>query len=513
MKKILMGAVAIVMAFATSCSNEELIQNQQTENREFSLTMNVGTQSRTMMKDGKNVWNVGDKVYVFSEDESVYGVLMIRRESDITNGGKTATFTGIVNGDEELKNVVYPAPKSGVPAPADLVIDMGDVEGTEHNAPMFGTIGSGNQMSYVGGLVRFQITGVNEGQELEIDADVNNLKIAGGEYRWEDGNLRYHAVRTAATIHNIPEDGVFYLPVAVEGNQTSSTTITAKLITRNGGNAVKTDIIGGNAGAPLTIKVSNGDISTNEVPNYNVSTNGNPETSTWITSNDDLTNAFINGGSYKLKAETTFTGTYTLNNAAKELTIDLNGSTVECADDDVFRVEAGTLILQGNGTVYGAKNGQSTGCAVWVCGENPSEATAIIKGGSYMVGDDERESSISDQSSRNDCIYLGSTAAGKSNHGGRIFIKGGTFKYACGEANNEIKTNDGHNFLVNQANQINSKCIFISGGKFYKFDPANAFTDDIWMYVNGENKPGSYLEDGFGVFENKETDYFEVIEK
>ena len=175
----------------------------------------------------------------------------------------------------------------------------------------------------------------------------------------------------------------------------------------------------------------------------------------------------------------------------KDVTINLNGHYVKCQPMDVFKVTSGTLTLNGEGTVWGSESNTGNSCAIW---ENGADAKAIINGGSYKVGGD-----INSDDKRNDCIYVGS-------EGGTIEIYNGEFQYTGDVASGDEGTNkDGNRFLVNQNNSLTQQHITIYGGKFHKFDPSNAKTDDDWM----TNDVGSYLETGYTIMQT--GDIYEVL--
>ena len=54
MKKILMSAAVCAMLLGTSCQNEEIVKQVTTE--EFTLKLDMGANSRTMMSENGPVW-------------------------------------------------------------------------------------------------------------------------------------------------------------------------------------------------------------------------------------------------------------------------------------------------------------------------------------------------------------------------------------------------------------------------------------------------------------------------
>jgi len=199
------------------------------------------------------------------------------------------------------------------------------------------------------------------------------------------------------------------------------------------------------------------------------------------------------------------TGTATLNadiclassmTISSDITIDLNGYYIVSQSADAFAVNSGTLTLNDNSTgetghVVASPYDDQSGNAVWANGGN-----VVINGGSYKVGGD-----IYSDDKRNDCIYVGS-------NGGTIKIYDGEFQYTGDVASGDEGTNkDGNRFLVNQKNSHTQQLITIYGGKFHKFDPSNAKTDDDWM----TNDVGSYLETGYKTMQT--GDIYEVLQE
>ena len=179
---------------------------------------------------------------------------------------------------------------------------------------------------------------------------------------------------------------------------------------------------------------------------------------------------------------------------SSDITIDLNGYYIVSQSADAFAVNGGTLTLNDNSTgktghvVASPYNDQSAN-AVWANGGN-----VVINGGTYLVGDDTN-------ADRNDCIYVGKNGANST-----IEINGGTFQYTGKVSAEEVGTiNDGHKFLINQYDSHTTKLINIKGGKFYKFNPAEAATNDGWM-TDGVD---SYLGTGYKTVQT--GDIYEVL--
>ena len=153
---------------------------------------------------------------------------------------------------------------------------------------------------------------------------------------------------------------------------------------------------------------------------------------------------------------------------SSNLTVNLNGKSIKCASTDVFVVTAGTLTINGSGTVYGSYDNSSSSCAVWA----KENGTVIINGGTYMVGHDGASKEAGESNWRNDCIYARDNA--------HITINGGEFKYT-GEINETNFESDGNRFLLNCRNddyQAGRSSITVTGGTFHKFNPGATYSEN-----------------------------------
>lgn len=344
MKNIMMSMAVFAMMLSTSCSNEELVQNQFTGAREFSLTVDVNAGSRTVMDGQVNIWDGNDAVYVFSADGSVYGVLSIDMNT-LSPDGRTATFRGTVNGDADLRHVVFPAPKDNIPTPANLKIGTDNVNGAEHNAPMYGEIsGNNSTFEYLGGLVKFEIEGVKENQKLAFEANVDDEPVTGGVYRWDAANnkLVYEATGTTTIVTGLSDQNTtVYLPVAVDidadGNQTAApkASIIANLYD---GDNEPVQIIN-----EESIPISKGDIANTDGEKVTVPENALEGTG--VKTVEELNQA-ITEGAYKIilaghLQDVTNTIVIPEN---KVLTIDLNGFGIH-ANQEIWQSDDNALII------------------------------------------------------------------------------------------------------------------------------------------------------------------------
>ncbi len=128
----------------------------------------------------------------------------------------------------------------------------------------------------------------------------------------------------------------------------------------------------------------------------------------------------------------------------KNLVINLSGTVSTPNDssvgDGVFCAKAGTLTINGNGTVNGKSAGEYH-MAVFADG-----GKIVINGGTYT------NEGVTNSVGQDDLIY--------ASHNGEIVINGGTFKCSTPE------------WTLNISNTKGGK-IVVAGGSFYKFNPAD----------------------------------------
>lgn len=514
MKKIF-GCLALCSAlFATSCTNENLAPDAN-GGHQVKVKVSVGEESRTMIGDnGMNVWNpnAGEEIFVISEDGNVYGTLQLD-ESSLGEDGNSAFFKGTVIGNPaQLKYAYYPAPRR---EGNEWIIRMNDVDGKNHKAPMYGNVVHDQAGSWsvnfnnAGALVRFQITGI-KGEAVGFTAqDANDKYLTGGYYHLNNGSLEFESSEDSreqmTTIYNFPEDGIVYLPIGLDAQSmqvraASSISISA-VLHENQGPRELFEI--------ENIPVEKNYISTYSVPNFDVPETGEPVKSefiyatsgegkhTWETAlNADMT-------SFKLAENIVLERALVLN-VNKTITLDLNGKKVELTGTisgggAVFEVSNGVLNIIGNGQVIASTEANATGNnAVWV----RQNGKVNIYGGTFSnYGKCIKESDVNKQNDQEDLIYVGSDAQ----EGAKINVYGGDFssKVVCGHF--------GLRWLLNQNNNINSQRIFVWGGTFHNFNPANAETHDEWMssMTEGGKTFGSYLAEGY-IVENASEGVFVV---
>ena len=187
----------------------------------------------------------------------------------------------------------------------------------------------------------------------------------------------------------------------------------------------------------------------------------------------DLIVKFKQGGTQTIVLESGVELTQPLTLTEGNVILDLNSKTITASNGDAIVVTNNAqLTITGNGIVQ-VKEG-ANGCAVWA--HHGGQVT--IENGTFSTNDDA-------DGDRCDCIYAGSTADMSS---GTIIINGGTFKYDGENA-------EGHKFLLNKKDNTESS-ISVTGGKYYKFDPAISYGEP--------NAPVNFVAEGYKSTESEE---------
>ena len=167
------------------------------------------------------------------------------------------------------------------------------------------------------------------------------------------------------------------------------------------------------------------------------------------------------------------------------VTLNLNGKTLSAnkymESLALIKVKDGNLIINGEGTVNSASQGNDYSMAVWVTGTG----VATINGGTYTnVG----AKSVEDNGTtpnNNELIY--------ANGSGKIYINGGTFT-----GNTENKKWETRYTLNLKDNS--GATIVVKGGSFTEYDPANS---------KSENPTANLVADGYKSV--KEEDTYKVL--
>ena len=125
MKKFLsMAALAMVGAVMTSCSNDDSIIDEQPVNsgKTVTLTMTVGlddgVSTRALTADGVKTFAAGEKMAVIYKKTggatAMAETVALKDDGDITNSGKSATFTVTLDDPDKTQNVTYVYPAAMV---------------------------------------------------------------------------------------------------------------------------------------------------------------------------------------------------------------------------------------------------------------------------------------------------------------------------------------------------------------------------------------------------------------
>jgi len=225
------GMLFASLLMASSCQNEEVVQNQSAQGQAFTLTASKGMGSRTAIDGDKTVWSEGDKIYVSSKDGKVTGVLTLTDGADDVTG----TFSGFVFGNpNQLAYSVYPAPTSGT------TLDLSEVAGAHQlDAPMIGKINQDGdvdvQFNHACGVLYvnlpgstgqdFTITATNGGTAIYLAATAN---VSASSIQWngEVPSLKFTSPETDIEVTDA-KGGIMYIPYYT--NEANLTNVTFKV--------------------------------------------------------------------------------------------------------------------------------------------------------------------------------------------------------------------------------------------------------------------------------------------
>lgn len=383
------------MLLGTSCQNEEIVS--RAEGQEFSLTLDMGAKSRTMMGENGAVWGDNEALYVVGDGGKSYGTLtMVWKSED----GKSAMFSGKITGDAgKLEHMVYPVPNGG------NIISVKSLIGGNHNAPMVGRIVDGevNGLGYEGGLVKLDFSTAAEDEDFTVKAtNADGELIVGGYYQFDpvNGTLTYHEVEgSTLSIDNVPANGIVWLPVASDAPKGTPETITVS-VTDKYGNTISGNVNINQGGAAAS------DNNSFPAMTYNETTGLAPDSEDVESVNgaDALKTAFTNGGQYTLTSDVTITQALTLAEG-KALYLDLGEFTITADFAGGAIINNGTLNIT-NGYIVNDNAGTA---------DAAGRAHGIVNYGTLTLKD----------------VNVGSDEMGGNavrNEGGDITINGGTFK-------------------------------------------------------------------------------------
>lgn len=316
MKKLFLSIAAMSMILATGCQNEELVQ--QTSADEYSLTLDMSAGSRTLHNAaGECVWGDNEQLYVVGDGGKVYGTLTMKSKSA---DGKKAVFSGKVVGDPaKLRFMVYPVPET------DGTIPMGNIDGTNHNAPMTGQINANGvvtDVDYAGGLIKVPVTGISD---MVVSAENKAGKVVtGGVYTFNPatGELTFDPDGgTPIYISNIEAtNGFVYVPVEtdVTKESTEQTEEVTVEVTIGEGAEEQTQ--------SFPAEVQEGAITTEDVPSFDVDEESGVMSVT-VSSETQLAAALANGGEVILADNIELSKVIAIEEKI-EVAIDLNGYAI-----------------------------------------------------------------------------------------------------------------------------------------------------------------------------------------
>lgn len=328
-----MGTAVAAMLLATSCQNEEII-NQQESNL-FRLEVQKGGSSRTAIaSNGSVTWSKGDKLFVYGEN-GTYGTLML---DDEDAGSESGTFNGFVYGN--IKDLKYVAYGDGVKKVGDKVkVTLGDITLPNSNAPMFATLNPSNlnsvTLQHVCGVVRMNIVGLPENAIVSVVG-----KGIAGSATFDEATATLVADNKAAeqTIKVTGAKDSYHIDVpALAGGEIEKILV----------NDVECDID--------NVTVAAKTLDASSIPTLNMK-NGTPEeTDEAVKSIDDLKEAVETAGAVVTVAAGKY-GTFS------GITI-ADGVTIVCEEGTIFEGAEAKLNLKGS-TIVGAtfkSNGNAAG--------------------------------------------------------------------------------------------------------------------------------------------------------
>lgn len=324
------------LLIASSCQNEEIITGEKQGN--YSLTVSSMVDSRTYVADdGKVLWSVGDKLYVYGNNVS--GVLTL----DADDAGKDeGTFSGFVFGNpDNLKWAVFGDEVKGTTNGAQFTIS--EISDPNSNSPMVGEIEDGNvDLKHLCGMVRITINNLPENADVKLVGD----DIAGTA-EWNGTSMSVKSVSDEIKIN--VENGYQTIEVPVFAEEAEATK-NFKLVV-NGKEC------------PFSAPVAIGALSEKAIMHITCIVENGVVTgfTQAATTQESLIQALQTEGtvSFQLSDDITLDKTVVVG-AKTTATIDLNGKTITGTEGIVIDNQ-GTLTLSGNGTIENTvANGQAT---------------------------------------------------------------------------------------------------------------------------------------------------------
>ena len=213
MKKYIINACMAVtlMAGATSCSNEELVEKQLNPTGDLMLSANIGTSSRTSVDEtGKATWVKGDKLYAWGNGSNAEFTLY-------EGAGKVeGLFTGELKKGyaEYLEKVAYPL-EMVTEESGKVYVNLSEVNYGNSSAPMYGTISDGNvAFSNLTSMLRIRVKNMPDNATLTVSGTG-----IGGKAELKDGELKnYPSAEQIVTVTGIAANAEYIdVPVYAVG--------------------------------------------------------------------------------------------------------------------------------------------------------------------------------------------------------------------------------------------------------------------------------------------------------
>jgi hypothetical protein len=140
-KFLSMAALALVGAVMTGCSSDDNIidtpQQPANNGKTVTLTMTVGLnggETRALAADGTKTFAAGETmavIYKNNSDETAMAETVALKDGDITNSGKSATFTVTLEDPDKTQNVTYVYPAAMVNSDGSVKDDaLAEQDGT-----------------------------------------------------------------------------------------------------------------------------------------------------------------------------------------------------------------------------------------------------------------------------------------------------------------------------------------------------------------------------------------------
>ncbi|MBQ3191384.1 MAG: hypothetical protein IJB96_11865 [Lachnospira sp.] len=217
------SAALFMFAGFVSCTNEEIIEQNQTDNFSVEAIMNLAesrTNPEAYVENGETKyhtnWHAEDAIYVFGK--RVKGTLTLQDGAGTTNG----KFSGRIYGDSRnLKFSAYPAELAEVGSDGSVTgFNLTEIDFKNTMAPMFGTFSNPRTVNFqhLAGMVRVKIDNVPANSTFElkgrgISGKANLVDNGDGIYSLEP-EIKNDI--TSIKVTNIPAGNqTIYIPIFI----------------------------------------------------------------------------------------------------------------------------------------------------------------------------------------------------------------------------------------------------------------------------------------------------------